>query len=639
MTRNILTPSKTFLSEHAVRSVFEELVRLGDTPMSSIFSKSKVYKIFGPPGTGKTTKLVSMIEKRMNRTGSRDACMVSFSKSAVEEITSRFFNKTDQHLLGRTVHSLCSSMSRDGSEIHSSSLHTWRRLCQAVGKQAYVLRIPNTDVGVLDRIYESNNKQLLYRTLGRDKDEMEVDDKLYKRLVAQYANVDLTKDWKLTVGCKKRRVNQYTMEMIDRCPFRDWDYGMFSTFCEMLDYAVNKLQPYIITSETFEEMYASTPNYLYNKEWMTILGNNDLQAAAVWLWEFRKMNGYMSFSDMLVQALTKNIVTIPASYDHVRQLYVDECQDLSKLQWLCLDRFVGEHGKIKRVYSVGDDDQTIFRFGGADPQDFLTLRSTKEMQLKTSYRLPQRAFKFSKKYIEAANIDRVKKKFQPLSSNPKGKLKEIDCDGDEAMHKMMKRLHRIAKAGETVLVLTNTNKAVAAIAKHVADDSKTIFIPHAVNAQSSGRFLEDEENTTSDRLARVTRLYVEAWFEAEIPFTCKCLEHPHYAGFAIKHIENYKRSDFEKKDLAKLKRAVLCPNGERLMTVPKKLAPVSEKILFDVDNTKERTIPMFISTVHMAKGKECQHVVFIRTRPTDDPRVEYVAYTRTKETLTIIDAT
>lgn len=68
----------------------------------------------------------------------------------------------------------------------------------------------------------------------------------------------------------------------------------------------------------------------------------------------------------------------------VHTLFIDEAQDLSKLQWKALVRLME---KAKVVYVAGDDDQAIFRWNGADPESFINLPGERTV-LSQSYRLP-----------------------------------------------------------------------------------------------------------------------------------------------------------------------------------------------------------------------------------------------------------
>ena len=67
-------------------------------------------------------------------------------------------------------------------------------------------------------------------------------------------------------------------------------------------------------------------------------------------------------------------------------LIVDEAQDLSALQWKCVEKLAEN---VETVYIAGDDDQAIYRWAGADVEHFIDLKG-KITYLDQSYRVPRK---------------------------------------------------------------------------------------------------------------------------------------------------------------------------------------------------------------------------------------------------------
>ncbi len=105
---------------------------------------------------------------------------------------------------------------------------------------------------------------------------------------------------------------------------------------------------------------------------------------------FRRFKGSVAkldFTDMLLSYLDEG-KPIP-----VRVAVIDEAQDLTAAQWAVVRRaFAG----AKRVYIGGDDDQAIYRWAGADVDQFLDLTAEPEI-LRHSHRLPRSVFKLSQR--------------------------------------------------------------------------------------------------------------------------------------------------------------------------------------------------------------------------------------------------
>ena len=85
------------------------------------------------------------------------------------------------------------------------------------------------------------------------------------------------------------------------------------------------------------------------------------------------------YDDMLTEYIDTNE---PGPID---VLLIDEAQDLTRLQWEAVHLF----GRTaKRVYIVGDDDQSIFAFMGGDEYGFLDHPADSESVLEKSWRCP-----------------------------------------------------------------------------------------------------------------------------------------------------------------------------------------------------------------------------------------------------------
>lgn len=88
---------------------------------------------------------------------------------------------------------------------------------------------------------------------------------------------------------------------------------------------------------------------------------------------------------------------------------VDEAQDLSLLQWACVDKMFAS---AKHYYAVGDDDQTIFGFAGTRALDFINWPCDKTEVLGHSHRLGREVQDYSKKILDRLTI-RIPKTFAP----------------------------------------------------------------------------------------------------------------------------------------------------------------------------------------------------------------------------------
>jgi len=113
------------------------------------------------------------------------------------------------------------------------------------------------------------------------------------------------------------------------------------------------------------------------------------------LTEFKKARNLYDFTDMLSLFLSEQAMPL------LKTIFIDEAQDLSFLQW----QIVFSLEKLcENMYVAGDDDQAIFKWAGAEVDNFLSLSGEIDV-LQQSYRVPQHAH-----YLAGTLIKRVSKR-------------------------------------------------------------------------------------------------------------------------------------------------------------------------------------------------------------------------------------
>tara|TARA_R110001592_G_scaffold13613_3_gene62281 strand:+ start:12445 stop:13911 length:1467 start_codon:yes stop_codon:yes gene_type:complete len=149
-----------------------------------------------------------------------------------------------------------------------------------------------------------------------------------------------------------------------------------------------------ISMTSIEDIYDSTVDDDFDFEQLKIVSKG--------LKRFKEISGIIDFTDLLYKYLEEGF------QPKLKALFVDEAQDLSRLQWNVIHKVSKD---VPEIYAAGDDDQAIYRWAGASVTDFTGLKGNKKV-LSHSYRIPRQVHKLASSILE--NIpDRVDKEFTP----------------------------------------------------------------------------------------------------------------------------------------------------------------------------------------------------------------------------------
>ncbi len=124
----------------------------------------------------------------------------------------------------------------------------------------------------------------------------------------------------------------------------------------------------------------------------------DVERVAKGLEEFKRERGLVDYTDLL-QMFVEQRLAPPLD-----ELLVDEAQDLSALQWEVVRQLAQG---CKQVTVAGDDDQAIYRWAGADVDQFINMRGRASV-LHQSYRVPAAVQEVSNRIISDIKTRRPK---------------------------------------------------------------------------------------------------------------------------------------------------------------------------------------------------------------------------------------
>tara|TARA_Y100000114_G_scaffold26271_1_gene22027 strand:+ start:731 stop:2221 length:1491 start_codon:yes stop_codon:yes gene_type:complete len=342
------------------------------------------------------------------------------------------------------------------------------------------------------------------------------------------------------------------------------------------------------------------------------LERNKLRIIANELERYKKEYGLIDFNDMIIK-FTKSNDAVP-KFDVV---FIDEAQDLSKMQW---DMAKVIWDKTQDSFIAGDDDQAVFRWAGADVDSFIAQKGIM-MPLKQSYRIPAKIHNLAMGIINRVK-NRINKSWNPRTH-----------EGSLSRHYNFEDINM--SSGEW-LVLART--------KYMLDQLEpTLYL--------NGHYYQNKFRKTKEQDLHLAAIDWENLRKGQ-PMTYPQIE----------RIYGYMNQNVDKDKL----KSMLKDSSYDIDTLEQNYGLKTNEVWFEAfDDAPKRDITYLrkmrkngeklnespritLSTIHGAKGGECENVVLLtdlslntmrsyEQNPDDENRLFYVGATRTKEHLHIVE--
>ena len=316
---------------------------------------------------------------------------------------------------------------------------------------------------------------------------------------------------------------------------------------------------------------------------------------------YKKDVGKYDFGDMIDLYVRKGDDVI------LDVLIVDEAQDLSTAQWRMIKK-LSKHAKY--IYYAGDDDQSIYRWSGADVDLFLSLGKSNPVRvLPLSFRLPDIVFKHASR-IASRIGKRYKKRWKP--ANHKGTLEWITSPDEIDLRKG----NWILVARNSIFIRTFSELARSQGVPYTIGNKSSI-VPAHIRAIQTWESLKTGESAKMDAVKNLKKyisidLNLERGKEYKIEqlSTSRAIWHEALDLMAFDDRQYYLE---------------MLRNGYKLTREPE----------------------VHIGTIHSVKGDEADNVVVATdltwrsyesylNEPDDEHRVFYVGLTRAKRNLKIL---
>ncbi|AKU06556.1 UvrD-helicase domain-containing protein [Haloferax gibbonsii] len=283
-----------------------------------------VTRLFGGPGSGKTTALLDKVEEILEQDGVtiRDILVVSYTRAAAAEVRDRLAERLD--INPRSLKGNVSTMHAKAYELLSLSRN------DVVGE---------------------NDKQEFCEDYG-----IEFED--------EYGGAGRRTARSTTIGNKVIATSQWLQRT--RRDVSDWYDVPFQWNVEEV-----RLPPEVDPNAQEGNKY--TPTWPSDDDRIDI-------PEAIRAWRaYKGEHGLVGFADMLERVKQRALVP------NVDYLVIDEFQDITTLQY---DVYEEWKPHMRGVLIAGDDDQVVYAWQGADPNLLLDAERDNDEILPNSYRLP-----------------------------------------------------------------------------------------------------------------------------------------------------------------------------------------------------------------------------------------------------------
>lgn len=302
-------------------------------------------------------------------------------------------------------------------------------------------------------------------------------------------------------------------------------------------------------------------------------------------------------------------------------LFVDECQDLSKAQLAIALKYVKKNG---RVIAVGDPQQSIYGFTGADIESFSRFEKLLQNHIKLTlsfcFRCPDNVIEYAQNFRN--DIKPFKEKI--------GIIEKIDFE----------KVLEFVK--EKDLIISRTKAPLSSLLFDLLESGKKVNIDQEEISElfNELRFLFSKEELRTEYIYKNNNDFFEKVFKRNEYFIQKKSE---------KISNKLLREEYIDEETIHLKRRVDFINRQTSIFIDAKnlneLIKKIEKLVSDDPNAIK------LSTIHKAKGLENERVFILdydklplkkdnhkMWEKIQEDNLKYVALTRTKNTLYLVNA-
>ncbi|NUO07370.1 MAG: RecQ family ATP-dependent DNA helicase [Candidatus Brocadia sp.] len=331
--------------------------------------------------------------------------------------------------------------------------------------------------------------------------------------------------------------------------------------------------------------------------------------------------GSLEKSDAILRSTIEKINNGEVEANRITKtvLVIDEAQDMDADEYALINALM-EQNEDMRVIAVGDDDQNIYAFRGADSkylEQFITEKKATKYELIENYRSKGNLVEFTNQFVKKIHH---RLKTIPISAKQqdKGNIKMVRYTSNNLITPLVEDILSTELAG-TTCVLTKTNEEALQVTGLLLKNRLQAKLIQSNDGFSLYNLLE--VRFFLNKLKPEDDVFIisdEIWDNAKREFL-KRFQRSLRMEVCENIIKKFEAANPKKKHKSDLE------------------VFIRESKLEDFFSENGETI--FVSTIHKAKGKEFDNVYLLLdnfNQQTDDVKRQlYVAMTRAKQNLTI----
>ena len=542
----------------------------------------KKIRIAGPPGTGKTTKLVEIYYKHLVENYSpTDMIVISHTNTAADHIRDKIYkDESIDDFQKKTGHEIFHLVKQSKASLEEN-VTTVHKFCKnRVKGKAFLIE----DYDILKTLYPMFDKYTSNKKFNSIQGLFAIHP-FFRFISFAKDNGQQVLDYYRSLTFEEKEDYQYTAE-------------------ELI-----KMQEHYVKFKTNEKINGRTTKIIDFQDMVEDFYNNREES----------------------KKLCKDI----------KILIVDEAQDSSVIQRKA-EEVMSE--SVDYFYKAGDPDQAIFEFAGADPDSFHREFADPEIELKQGYRCPRVINEYCKKIIQdiwnTYEYERVWKPREENGQTVEGEIFNLSSLTQDPFASELK--NRIQNTTEN-FIFTYRGGEPREMINYLMEIGMPVAIPNKEKSKFKFKYPTNEVKNQREFLGFSKGEYksltkIKAMFKGMHPqYQLKTIEQLEAAdsgsydikwlvdkGFVVPGVKNI--DDFQK--------------ISKVLTIQMKNY-IREIVNNNRDLEKKR---VFLENIHTIKGKEFDNVVFDfkltrQENPFSKKRMKFVACSRARKTLWLLKST